>query len=743
MAYGDDITEGIPYTLSNPAGSTNYSATGEAYDIAIAGLPFFLMNSDDSPYRRVTAQYRKQQIDQSREPGEQTLTGWWLRSQSSFHFGQGIKFFEPIQDESLRFQYTESKGIDVWTKGQATLLKDVDGGIHTTTGGLQASGRPNQMLRSIKWTKPTYTGATTTNTYNGVLLLDEYDVDKIYPRITASVNNKALTSNVATLTTTAAHGLAVGMEITVSGVDATFNGDYTITTVPTATTFTYAKTATNVTSTPVSPVGTVYSEVTHFIDYNAGVDDPVYAICDDGTYAYWVTNQTSGGANKIHVYKKLLSDDSSVSPTLMFNATGIVVTNAVIEFTKERLVMAANNKVYEFATTATSLPTAVYTHPTDNFTYTSITSSGAAIYLAGYTNIQSTIQKFTLTTAGAMPTLTSAITAAELPVGEIVFKIAYYLGNMAIGTSQGMRMADVNSLDGSITYGALVFESDQPVYDFAFRDRYIWAASGVDGQVGVTRVDMGQPLGNLLFPYAWDLYDPNDALGHYTTSCAFLGDTNRLAFCNAGNGSNGYVYIESATTLIAEGTIRTGYVRYNTLELKIFKLMQARVDTVNGGLYIDSIDYADNYFRIGTFAQEASVPEVNINYPQASQEYLGFQFTLVRSTTDTSKGPLFTGYQIKALPAIPRQRLIQYPLSCYDHESDHFGVEIGYEGSAYFRMSQLESIENVGDTIRVEDFRTGESYIGLIEELDFRNSTPSDKRFTGYGGTLLVTIRTV
>jgi hypothetical protein len=36
MPYGDDITEGLVYTLSNPAGSTNYSATGEAYDIAIA-----------------------------------------------------------------------------------------------------------------------------------------------------------------------------------------------------------------------------------------------------------------------------------------------------------------------------------------------------------------------------------------------------------------------------------------------------------------------------------------------------------------------------------------------------------------------------------------------------------------------------------------------------------------------------------------------------------------------------------
>ena len=735
MPYGDDITEGLVYTLSNPAGATNYSATGEAYDVAIAGLPFFLLNSDDSPYRRVTAQYRKQQIDQSREPGEQTLTGWWLRSQSSFHFGQGIKFFEPIQDESLRFQYTESKGINVWTKGQATLLNSCVS-QHTITGGIQTSGRPWQYMRSIQWSK-------NSNTYNGVLLSDEYDIDKVFPKITVSISNKALTTNVATLTTTAAHGLSVGMQITITGVDATFNGEYRITGVPTTTTFTYAKTASNVTSTPVSPVGTGVAEVIHFIDYNAGTDDPVFAICDDGVYAFWVTNQTSGGAKKIHVYKKLLSDDSSVSPTLMFNATGIVVSTATMEYTKERIVMAVNDKVYEFSTTATTLPTAVYSHSDVDHIFTSITSSGSAIYISGYSGIQSNIYKFTLSTAGAMPTLTSAITAAELPVGEIVFKISYYLGNMAIGTSKGMRMADASQLDGSITYGALIFETTQPVYDFAFRDRYIWAASGVDGQVGLTRVDMGQPLGNLQFPYAYDLYDPADTKGHYTTACAFLGDTNRLAFCNAGNGTDGAVYVQSAAELLAEGFLRTGYVRYNTLELKIFKLMQARVDTTNGGLLIDSVDYADNYFRIGTFAQEASVPEININYPQASQEYLGFQFTLTRSSTDVTKGPLFTGYQIKALPAIPRQRLIQYPLSCFDHESDHFGVEVGYEGSAYQRMSQLESIENVGDTIRVEDFRTGESYIGLIEELDFRNATPSDKRFTGYGGLLLVTIRTV
>jgi hypothetical protein len=80
---------------------------------------------------------------------------------------------------------------------------------------------------------------------------------------------------------------------------------------------------------------------------------------------------------------------------------------------------------------------------------------------------------------------------------------------------------------------------------------------------------------------------------------------------------------------------------------------------------------------------------------------------------------------------------------CYDHESDNLNNEVGYDGRAFDRLSSLETIENYGDTVRVQDFRTGESFIGLIEEMNFVNSTPSDKRFTGFGGTLTVTIRTV
>jgi hypothetical protein len=70
----------------------------------------------------------------------------------------------------------------------------------------------------------------------------------------ANVSNKVLTNNVVTLTTSAAHGFSTSDSVTITGVDATFNGVYTITGT-TSNTFTYAKTAANVVSAAVSPVG--------------------------------------------------------------------------------------------------------------------------------------------------------------------------------------------------------------------------------------------------------------------------------------------------------------------------------------------------------------------------------------------------------------------------------------------------------------------------------------------------------
>ena len=658
-----DITEGraeraIAVDVGVVTTSAIWQNTDIAYDVAVGGLPFIYAINDARPYIRQTAPFRKDQFDNGQEPGEQSLTGWWLRSQMSFHSGTGIKFFDPATtDEKGHYRFADSKGVDVWTKGQTTLLKDTVE-EHITTGPIRSNGRPNQYLRSIKW-----------NTTSGVLMHDEYDADKI-------------------------------------ATDGT---------------------------------------VTHFIDYLTGGAEPIRAICDDGTYAYWIANATAGGANKLHMYKKPLtgSSASTADETTMFTATGLVITNGVMEYVKERIVMAVNNSVYELASSASALPSPVYTHPATGYTYTSITASGPAIYVAGYNGIQSTIQKFTLSTAGAMPTLTSAVVAAELPVGEIVHKIHYYLGYMMIGTNKGIRAAAISDQDGSINYGPLIVETDQPCYDFATRDHYVWCATSVAGEPGVIRIDLSNELETLRFAYANDVYYAG-VTGHVTTGCAFADGTNQLSFSTAyASSENGHVYIESASTLIASGYLTTGNIRYGTLEPKNFKRLLGRGDFTYGSMVLETVDKNGVEYDHITYDSSIASIEVGTSNPATAQEYVAYKFILSRDATTTTLGPVFKGYQAKATIATPRQRLMRFPVYCFDVETDRYNTIVGYEGRAFEKIQLLENIEEDGDVLTWQDLSTGETRQAVIEQITFTRMTPPDKRFDGFGGVLEITIRTV
>jgi len=663
-----DITENIPLNVGNPGTSGFWSNNAEDYDVAVGGLPFFLAPTDQTPYQRETAPYRKDQFDNGSEPGEQSLTGWWIRSQSSFHVGDGINFYDPSAGEATKYRFADSQGVDVWTKGEVKLLKDVDS-THATNGAIVGTDHQhtNQHVRSIQWSST-----------NGVLLHDEFDVEKI------------------------------------------------------------------------STAGTV----TKFIDYTSGTDRKVFAICDDGVNAYWITNKTVGGNQRLTMFKKPLTGDSTTGSsnpsasgdvTQMFQSGSIEIQYATMEFIKDRIILCVNNAVYELATTATSLPTAVYTNPNTNYHYTSVAASGPAIYTAGHSGIYSTIQKYTLTTAGAVPTLTQAVVAAEFPPGEIVEKLYYYLGYMMIGTSKGMRVSAINDQDGSLSYGPLIVETSQPVYDFAARDRFVWCASGIGTlDAGLIRIDLGQNIENepLRFAYANDLQVTQTAT-HYTTAVAFIGTTNRLAFCTAYEATTGAIYLESATVLRQTGYVTTGAIRYGTLEPKNFKLIRARGDFTHGAMDIYAIDSSNNQYTIITYNSAVGTPEAATTNPEGPQEYLSYKFTLSRSATSTSQGPVFKGYQAKALPATARQRVIQFPVWCFDVETDRYNVKTGYEGRAWERIQLLEDVEKLGDIVNVQDFTTGERVQALIEKVNFVRKTPPSGQFDGFGGLLLITVRTV
>jgi hypothetical protein len=118
----------IPHVLgggNTQLAASTFTDTGVLYDVAIGGLPFQLATSDQAPSERRTAAFRTQQIDQSTEPGEQSVVQWWIESQSTFHLGNAQKFMDspaPGNEGVRKLRYWTSTGINPWSIGQVKLL---------------------------------------------------------------------------------------------------------------------------------------------------------------------------------------------------------------------------------------------------------------------------------------------------------------------------------------------------------------------------------------------------------------------------------------------------------------------------------------------------------------------------------------------------------------------------------------------------------------------------------------------
>ncbi len=634
---GRDITEGratraIAVDLGIVSSSAIWQNTDIAYDVAIGGIPFIYAIGDNRPYQRQTAPYKKDQFDNQAEPGEQSLTGWWIRSQSSFHSGTGIKFYDPSSGENVKNRFANSINLDVWTKGQVTLLKESANLSNVSTGIYKLkSCRYNTTDKVLAWIP----GTTTLKDFDNA-------------------------GNAVTYSTTG-------------------RGD-------------------------------------------------IIDVTTDGSRVY------VADATRIHT-----GNISSTSAMSEYYLTGS--SNVVIEWVKQRLVGCIGASVYELTGphgSSLSLPTPVYTHPNSSWTWTSITEGGSAIYTAGYAGGISAIYKFTLSTAGAMPTLTSGVVAARLPYGEVVNRIEEYLGYLIIGTSKGVRVATISDQDGSVSYGPLIIEADNTGLDFAFRDRFIYVTGTVATFAGLYRIDLGNETEPLRFAYATDA-NFTDIAG-YATSVDFIGNSNQIAYTTS--TSNGIV-IQSTSTLAASGSITTGYIRYGTLEPKNFKRLLGRGDFTYGSMTLETVDKDGvEYDHISYDINVASV-EVTTSKPTASQEYVAYKFIVNRDATDTSKGPVFKGYQAKATIATPRQRILQFPVYCFDIETDRYNVTTGYTGRAFQRIQLLEDLEATGDVFTWQDLSTGESRQAVIEQVGFNRMTPPDRNFDGFGGVITITIRTV
>ena len=668
MTVPHDISEDIPYDITYTGTSTTFELTDTAYDIVIDDLAFVANVSNQNPYRRETAQYKKDQFDNSIEPGEQSLSGWWLRSQTSWHNGSGITFYDPGTDyEHVSHRFNDSRGVDVWTPGQATLLPEV---FHAYTGanGINAaSGR---------------------NGTSDVLVSG--DSAGYLKRITLDSNSSATTANF-------------------------YNGA------------TY----------PEGHNGTVYSFL---------------SVTTDGSNYYAACKRAIHTGN----IATLSSDE------VAFNFSTTDRTDVFIKYVKGYVLFGLGNSLYNMPlipygagrTTSThnhsggtdSLPTGadLKKHINPSWIWVDATGTPESIFVAGNGGNNSEIWQIRFDETTTNLGMADAVMALSLPNGETINAIHYYLGYLAIGTNKGVRICPISST-GNIVMGPLLIESTYSVNGFTERGTYLYAATKVDDgsytNGCVIRIDLSQQFNDGTFAYAYDL-EYRSSLDEDSSECTEVYTLDdRLVMIIEEDSAAGELQVEHTTDKRDTGWLRTGKIRYSTVEPKFFRYINLQCTTGAGdNITISVVNKENSEITQAVVTEGLSNLDILLSAVPNKEEYLAFKFTFNNVTEDQDL-PVLEAYQIKATPGTRRQRMYQYPLSCYDNEMDRFGSQFGYTGRSMEFIQRLEAIEETGRFVTVTDYRVGEQYQGIIEEIRFTNESSPDKDNSGFGGLLIVTVR--
>lgn len=621
-----DITEAplLDIGIAFSSQLAQYQTGDFSYEWALAGQPFLGVASDEFPLIRAFTTVNKEQFDNSRDPGEQSLTGWWLRSQRDFSGGAGIKFLEPPDDEREMTRFDRSQGIDVWEPGTMKLLPRMQEAF-TSTGLAHLVGARDDPGNVCY-----------------VFGLDGAGGVKKWDGTTATA---------------------------ITGWD---------------------------------------EDVEYLASYGSGV----FGFHEDGVD---------------------VADASGTTATSLWTHTKADAGYGW--WVKQRLMAAWGPELYQLGGfVGGALPSALYTHPIAGWEWTGACEAPGAILVSGYSGALSTIYRFTVDESnGTLPTLTDAVTVAELPTGEIVRGIFSYLGSfIIIMTNIGVRVGSLNP-DGSVTYGPLSYEGPSSGYATGY-DSFIYV--GVNdigsGTAGVIRFDISNLDESGRAAHAADL-DTGETGA--VDGVALLGCTGRVC---VGVNSQG-VYGQHSTELVSSGFLYSGQVRYNTLENKSFRFLNVRRSVLDGTVNVRSVQPGGTEAQLYTFPSGSANVEVQV-VPAAPIESLGIKLTLTRSAGNATVGPEVTGWQFKALPAVIRRQRWRLPLLCFDEETDRFGQRSGGPGNAQNRYSDLRNALLFGTPVVLQDFMAGETYTVLLEDIQLTQTSPP-QNVSGLGGVLIVTCR--
>lgn len=439
----------------------------------------------------------------------------------------------------------------------------------------------------------------------------------------------------------------------------------------------------------------------------------------------WATiNYFDGDTTDTSAYNYQWDGTAGSSTSTATPLVQVAQTPGVVGWQKARLVGLLGRALYQLdpkAAVHSDLPTdANYVNPSPGWTWSAIAESPVGILAAGTAGNQASILEFTLDSSGGTPFLTGGSSIAQLPIGETINMMEAILGSwLALGTNKGVRIGDFDTYTGRLKVGPLSVATTQPVLDVATRDRFVYASytdQQADGKTGLVRVDLSLPVdvaGRLA--YAPDLRPPTSAptgLGA-VTSVNVLPYSGRMLFVTpeglhiegSGPGSDG------------DAWLRTSRIRWDTAELKLFKLgrVHGALDLAN--IQVTGIAPYGVSQNLGTFGFFHNTDPGEFRLVGGTNEWMQLQFGLVGSAC------VLNSYQAKAYPAPQRQNIIQLTANCFVNETDRYGLDVTDPQTPRQRLQNVKDLEALGNETRLVEFTNfgPVAQLVLIDQIEFRS----------------------
>ena len=319
-------------------------------------------------------------------------------------------------------------------------------------------------------------------------------------------------------------------------------------------------------------------------------------------------NQLDMAFSGSHVYV-VGSDNSIYRATPGTTGFGAAYFNPVAVVTRiwaalGRLFMAAGNVLLEL--TAVPGETTIFTHPSSQFTFSSLIGTPSGILFSGNVGTGfGEIRRLVVNSAGTG--FDPPVVVAETP-NEAIHVIRSVGNNVVFGTSRGVRYAPINPEGGGLDFGPAIqvgevrdiaieseINADTGILDtFAW---FTWNGIHEGTESGLGRLRLTRFTEPNVPAYASDIYTEG---GGTPIAVASIGG--RRYFAISADGFYG-----ATSNFVEEGTLTTGRIRYGVLDTKVFNDIKWRTAPINGQIEIEAEFDDGNMSHVGDQTQEGTI----------------------------------------------------------------------------------------------------------------------------------------